>query len=94
MSRGAWAVIKQSKRFYVGTYRWAGSMLVFLVVVNLLLGLGVFYTYVTMPDRSYYSTYGETPPVELAGMDAPNYTSTPLLANETMIDSDIRAVPQ
>ncbi len=93
MSRRSRDLIKSSKRFYVTVYRWLGSVLVFFVVLNLCLSLIVYYVFLNQPQRDYYATYGETPPVMLTAMDEPNYSSLPLLANESNNDSSDRAVP-
>ena len=94
MSRSAWKIIKQTKQFYVSAYRRSGSIIIVLVIINTLLSFGVGYTYFNKPERAYYATYGETPPVELTGMGSANDTSVPLLADETIIDSDVRNLPQ
>lgn len=93
MSRRKRDLIKNSKRFHVIVYRWLGNVLFFFVVLNLCLSLVVYYVYFNRPERDYYATYGETAPIMLTPMDEPNYSSLPLLANESNNDSSVRTVP-
>lgn len=94
MSRGAWLLIKQSKRFYVNTYRRAGSALLLSVVFNLLLGFALYYLYFSQPEHDFYATSGVTPPVQLTPMDSPNNTSVPLLPTETESDNNTKVIPE
>lgn len=94
MSRETWRLIKQSKRFYVNTYRRAGSALVFSMLVNLLLGIGIYHSYFNRAAHDFYATSGITPPVELVAMNEPNQTSVPLLADEPENNNDNKVIPQ
>ena len=93
MSRGTWGLIKQSKLFYILTYRRTSNMLVVSVILNLLLGLAVYYSYFQWPDHNYYATNGITYPDRLISMDAPNRSSVALLAPD-VIDNNDATVPQ
>lgn len=86
MSRSKWNLIKQSKRFYVNTFRRAGNTLVFSLSLNILFGALIYYFYLAQPEPDYYATYGETSPVPLVAMEEPNYSAVPLLANDTEVD--------
>jgi len=94
MSRETWSLIKQSKRFYVNTYRRAGSALFVSVIINLFLGFAVYYSYFNRPEPDFYATSGITPPVQLAPRDAPNDTSVALLGSDPEDESDIKVIPQ
>lgn len=94
MQREVWRLTIKSKRFYVSTFRFAEKALIFFMVLNVLLGLGVVYAYFQIPMRHYYATNGEVPPLELTPMDAPNETSIPLLAADPEIDDDKRIIPK
>ncbi len=94
MRRELWRLMIRSKRFYVGTFRFAESALVFSLLVNVLLCVGLVYAYKHVPDRHYYATNGEVPPSELTAMDAPNETSVPLLAADPAIDDDAKLIPK
>ncbi|WP_133129392.1 type IVB secretion system protein IcmM/DotJ [Legionella yabuuchiae] len=95
MSRGTWDAIKRSKRFYVITYRNAGTALFFSSALNVLLGTGIYYTYFHQPERNFYATNGIAPPVELTPLDEPNYTSDALLASDPENDTnDSKVIPQ
>lgn len=94
MSRAAWDTIKKSKRFYINTYRKAGSFLLFSLVFNVLLGLAIFYVYFNRPEPDYYATYGGTAPVQLTAMGSANDTSEPLLPDDSIDDEGIKVVPQ
>lgn len=94
MSREAWRLISQSKRFYIMTYRRVGSILLLSVSLNLVLGLLIHRAYFHLPERHIYATNGATPPEELVPMDEPNYSSSPLLANDLPGDRELKVMPQ
>ncbi len=94
MSRQAWNLIKQSKQFYVLTYRGVGATLVVSIVINLFLGLGIYYTYMGRGLHDYYATNGVTYPDRLIQMDYPNYSSVALLAPDPSTDVDNKVIPQ
>jgi len=88
MRRELWRVVKRSKRFYVRTYRFAGSALIFSLMMNVMLGLAIYQTYFYKPERHFYVTNGIVPPTELMAMDAANESSVPLLANDPDVNDD------
>lgn len=94
MSRANWDIITRSKRFYIQTFRRAGTALIFSTAINLLLLIGIQYFYFSQAENDTYSTDGVTPPVLLTAMDAPNYTSTPMLSNDPVQDDDNRVIPK
>ena len=94
MSRETWSLIKQSKRFYIHTFRRAGSALLFSVSVNVCLGAAIYYVYFGQPQNDFYATNGETSPELLTPMDEPNNTSVPVLANDPDVDNTIKVIPQ
>ena len=94
MSHETWNLIKNSKRFYVRTFRWTENALVVSLFLNLLLVLAVYYSYFTLPEHDFYVTDGVNAPMMLTPMDAPNTTSVPLLANDPGTDDASRAIPQ
>lgn len=94
MSVKAWNLIKRSKEFYVRTYRKTETAIVISVIISVGLIVGIIYTYSIRPEPDYYATFGETPPVPLIAMDAPNYSSQALLADDSNQDSDVKAIPQ
>lgn len=88
MQRETWRLLISSKRFYVGTFRFAESALILSFVVNVLLGGALFYAYLKVPARHFYATNGEVPPTELTAMTAPNETSVALLPADPDVDDD------
>lgn len=94
MSRETWNLIKQSKRFYVRTYRKTSTALFISVIINLFLGLTIYYTYFSRPEHAFYATDGVTPPVQLTPMDSPNNTSVALLAPDPLNDDETKAIPE
>ena len=94
MSRETWRLIKESKRFYVNTYRRTGSALIVSVISNISLGLLIGYVYFNRPPHDFYATNGVTSPVMLTSMDIPNNTSVALLANDPENDNDLKVIPQ
>lgn len=94
MTRRVWDLIKHSKRFYVRSYRRAGSVLFASMILNVCLGLAIYYIYYNLPGHDFYATYGEVPPIPLTPMNEPNYSSVPLLSTDSNQDSDVRVIPQ
>ncbi len=94
MSRETWNLLRNAKRFYVRSFRWTGSLVIISVLMNLLLGMAVYYVYFNQPEHDFYVTDGVTPPVSLTPMDEANETSVPLLANDPGTDDETRAIPQ
>lgn len=94
MSRETWNIIKDSKLFYVRTYRRGGTWLVVSLCLNLLMGLTIYYLHLHQPERDYYATSGIIPPIELKAMAEPNYSATPLLPPDQTSDDEQRVIPQ
>ncbi len=79
MSQVALEKIKTSKRFYVTSFRVCTTILYLSLILNLILGIGIYYINFNQPIRTYYATNGVTAPERLAPMTHPNNTSYPLL---------------
>lgn len=94
MTQTTWDMRKRSKRFYVKTYRRVESMLVFSVILNLSMSGILYYIYFSLPEPNYYATDGIRPPLTLIAMDRPNYSSTPILANDPIEDVENKAMIQ
>jgi intracellular multiplication protein IcmM len=94
MSRETWRLIKQSKRFYVNTFRMSGNALFFSMIINLILGLAIYYLYFNQPEHDFYSTNGVTAPIMLTPLDAPNDTSVALLPDDPENDDDNKVIPE
>ncbi len=95
MSIQAWNTIKSSKFFYVKTYRQLSTMLFISLVVNVILGVLVYFSYINLPARDFYSTNGITPPAKLTPMLTPNRSSQALLAPDPEInDNQVKVIPQ
>lgn len=94
MSRTTWNIIKQSKFFYVNTYRRVAFILFISILVNLILGLVIFYVYINQPEHDFYATSGVTAPIELTALNTPNYSSEPLLERDPDAMTDNKVMPQ
>lgn len=94
MGRETWNLIKQSKQFYVVTYRRALVFLMGSMILNLTLGFAIYYCYMTKSEPDYYATSGIVPPVELVSMDSPNNTAVPLLASDQENTNETKVIPQ
>ena len=94
MSRKTWNLIKQSKSFYIHSYRWSGNALFFSVILNMSLGSAIYYNYFSRPEHDFYATNGETPPVMLTAMQAANTRSVALLESDPDNNNDIKVIPQ
>jgi len=94
LSKGAWAKIRQSTRFYIDTYHRGVAALLISIILNVFLSIAIYYVYFGQPERDYYATDGVTPPFPLVAMDEPNNSSTALLANDQDSNDNTKAAPQ
>lgn len=94
MSRESWSTIRQSKNFYIRTYRMTGMLIIVSLALNLLMALVVYYLYFHQPVRDFYATSGITPPVQLKPLDEPNKTTTPLLDPDPIDNEPEKVIPQ
>ncbi len=94
MSRDTWNLIKSSKRFYVKTYRFTGTVLLVSCLLNIFFSVAIYYTYFDRPAHDFYATNGVTAPVQLTPLDEANYTSVPLLSSNPMTDNTQKAIPE
>ena len=95
MSRETWGTIKQSKLFYINTYRRGLTTLIISLLLSCLFGLLIIYVHVTEPERDFYATSGVTPPIMLQPLKAPNYSSQALLPPDTRPEStEEKLIPQ
>ena len=86
MGRIVWNTIKQSKNFYVRTYRLTGSLLALSFSTTLLLITGIIYTFINISPIDFYATNSEHHPITLQPMDQPNYSAQALLGDEIETD--------
>lgn len=94
MTRAGWDIIKQSKGFYLRTYRKLINAVFFSVLLNCMLGLVVYYLHANQPEPDCYATYGGTPPIQLVSMDAPNDTAYALLPSDPPDDNVTKPIPE
>lgn len=94
MSRETWLSIKNSKAFYVQSYRRACTLVIASLGVNLALGGAIYYAYFNQPEREYYATNGIMPPVKLAPRNTPNDSSAALLPPDPVNDQPVKAIPE
>jgi intracellular multiplication protein IcmM len=94
MSRETWALIKNKKNFNVHVYRRGLFLIIISLLLNVIIGLLMFYFYVNQPERDYYATNGITPPIKLTSMSAPNASSKALLPPDPPTDDVQRVIPQ
>lgn len=94
MSRESWNTIKNSKSFYVRTYRKAGTILIGSLILNILLGLAIYYHHQHRPERDFYATSGMAPPIKLNARDEPNNSATYLLETDPTNDDEPKVIPQ
>lgn len=93
MSRQLWTRVKESKFFYVRTYRRAASLLIVSSVLNVIFLIWIFVMYITTVERAFYATSGITPPIQLTPMKTPNASSEPLLPNEPVDATSVKPIP-
>ena len=94
MSRGAWSKIKQSKFFYVYTYRKVLTFIIASAIMNTVLCVAISYSYFHRPERAFYSTSGVVAPVKLTPMDTPNYSAEAKLPPDPVNEDDNKVIPE
>lgn len=94
MNRETWDTIKNSSRFDVNIYRRGLVALIISLGLSCFFGLLLFYIHISEPERDYYATSGETPPVKLTPMLTPNRSSRELLDPDPPTDLEERLIPQ
>lgn len=94
MNRETWYIIRNSKSFNVNVYRRGLVALIISLLLSTILGVCIFYKYVSKPERDYYATSGETPPVKLKSMSTPNMSSTALLDPDPQSGVEDKEIPQ
>lgn len=94
MRRQAWAIIKRDKNFNLTLYRRGLGVLLFSLGLNCLWGLLLFYFYLHQPQRHYYASSGEVPPIPLKALPAANESSQALLEPDPSAETVEKAIPQ
>lgn len=94
MNREKWDLIKNSKMFNVNILRRGLMALIFSLTLSLAFALLLFYMYLTEPERDYYATNGETPPLKLKMLTSPNMSSQALLEPDPPTEEENRLIPQ
>ncbi|WP_454782951.1 type IVB secretion system protein IcmM/DotJ [Legionella sp. WA2022007384] len=94
MSRDSWELIKNSKNFYVISYRRGLITLIISSIVNCIFGVLIVYIHLTQPERDYYATSGIAPPIQLQPILAPNFTPNALLPPDPPAESEDKLIPQ
>ena len=69
-------------------------MLVISMCINSILGLSIFYFYFTQGEPDFYATNGETAPILLSSLNAPNTSANALLAPDVNSETDEKALPE
>lgn len=94
MNREGWDVIKDSKIFNVNVYRRGLAAVIVSLGLSCILGVFLFYVYISEPERDYYATNGVTPPVKLTSMATPNMSSRALLDPDPPTEVEEKLIPQ
>jgi intracellular multiplication protein IcmM len=94
MNRESWGLIKSSKNFNVNVYRRGLVAIIISLGLSCVLGVVLFYVYISEPERDYYATNGVTPPVELTPRDSANMSSRALLEPDPPTILEEKLIPQ
>lgn len=94
MNRQAWALIKRNKNFNVTIYRRGIVVLIASLGLSAVWALLIVFLYLNEPERDFYASSGETAPIELKPMSAPNLSSQALLEPDPPIDNVDKMIPQ
>jgi intracellular multiplication protein IcmM len=89
MSIGKYQNQKNSRYFYVRSYRLAVQLILILNVLNLILFLMAGHFFYQQPERGYYSSNGVTFPVKLSPLRQPNYESQALLPDDIPMEKAV-----
>lgn len=93
MRRESVAEKKSKKGFYSRGFRYAVNALVISIVLNLMLSGAIHGRLIHRGDSTYYSTDGVHSPIQLSPLDAPNFSSTPLLPESPPDEMTMRELP-
>lgn len=93
MSRAIWNRIKQSKGFYIRSYRRAGRFLITSIGLNFFLISSICIIYINRPEHTFYATSGIVPPVALTALADANDSAQALIAPEAMTH-EVKIIPQ
>ena len=92
MSQTRWDLIKQTKRFYVKTYRQLETFLIISALANLSMACYMYHVYFNQGEPSFYSTDGVRPPLTLIAMDLPNNSPIPILKSDPIEDATTKVM--
>lgn len=93
MNGEKWAIVKNNRHFNVNIFRRGLLVLVISLGVNSILGVSLFYVYLSRPERDFYATNGATPPIKLTPISAPNGAPQALLPPDPPTDNEERLIP-
>lgn len=93
MSRENWRIIKNKKMFYVTSYRRSCSILLFSLVFNMLLLTFIILSYASRGMPDFYATSGIIPPIQLAPLTSPNFSSEALLPPDPPDEEGTKQIP-
>ncbi|MGL5741190.1 MAG: type IVB secretion system protein IcmM/DotJ [Legionella sp.] len=94
MNRDTWDLIKNSKNFYVNVYRRGLVALIISLLLSCIIGVLMFYVYLTEPERDFYATSGIAPPIKLRPLATPNFSSNALLPPDPPMEEEDKPIPQ
>lgn len=93
MNRERWDLIKSKTNFNVSVYRRGLVALILSLLLSTVLGILIFYAYLTEPERDFYATSGVAAPVKLNPLNAPNMSSQALLEPDPPEEMGLRTIP-
>ena len=79
---------KTNKTFYRNSFRKVIVLLFFSLILNGLLGFGIYTKLVNLKEPKYYATSGVAPPVRMEVLEQPNYSSEALLETDPVPEPD------
>jgi intracellular multiplication protein IcmM len=94
MNRQRWTLIRSRKNFNVMIYRRALAVLIVALGLNGLWAVLMFLIYVNQPERDYFASNGEMPPIQLKPMLTPNYSPQALLEPDPQVVEVEKTIPQ
>lgn len=85
--------VKNRKRFYVHSYRRAIRILLISLLLNGLFVAGIYYKYITRPERDFYASDGITAPIQLNSLMQANNSTSALLPPDPVLNNETKVIP-
>lgn len=94
MSKETWHKKLESVQFYIVTFRRLNFFLLLSFILNIILGVVIYYKYFHQGDHAYYASNGVVSPEKLTVRDEPNLSSQAILSTPKAIREADKPIPE